>query len=313
MEIKKYATKLLPSWTKDVPFQIKGMAIKEACNAFWAAKGRPKFRTRKDTKQSCFIPKTAISEKGIYPRISGEGLIFKEELPDDLRDSRLVWRNGNWYLGACYKERIVQKVRTKLKTVALDPGIRSFISFYSPSYSGDIGEDTSDKMFKYFLALDNLYSRISKTKNAKKKKSYRKAAFRLREKINNLVTELHYKTANFLCDNFTTIILPAFETSAMALKTKRKIRAKSVRAMMGLSFYRFRQRLEWVAFKKQCRVVIVTEEYTSKTHPETGVVNQKLGDAKTVKLLDGSRADRDQVGAFNILLKTLVVDRPTFN
>ncbi|MCI5160295.1 MAG: hypothetical protein D3906_18100 [Candidatus Electrothrix sp. AUS1_2] len=74
-----------------------------------------------------------------------------------------------------------------------------------------------------------------------------------------------------------------------------------------------RQRLEWIALKKGCRVVINTEEYTSKTHPQTGVVNRKLGSAKTVKLTNGSRACRDIVGAFNFFLKTLVVDTPTFN
>ncbi|WYD79765.1 MAG: zinc ribbon domain-containing protein [Candidatus Electrothrix gigas] len=99
----------------------------------------------------------------------------------------------------------------------------------------------------------------------------------------------------------------------MAKKTARKICSKTVRAMISLSFYKFRQRLEWVALKKGCRVVINTEEYTSKTHPQTGVVNRKLGSAKTIKLTDGSKACRDIVGAFNLLLKTLVVDTPTFN
>ncbi|CAK8720258.1 hypothetical protein GKODMF_11835 [Candidatus Electrothrix gigas] len=63
------------------------------------------------------------------------------------------------------------------------------------------------------------------------------------------------------------------------------------------------------ALKKSCCVVINTEEYTSKTHPQTGVVNRKLGSAKTVtvKLTNGSRACRDIVGAFNFFLKTLVV------
>ena len=217
-------------------------------------------------------------------------------------------------MGACYKDETPQEARTKQpETVALDPGIRSFISFYSPHCSGNIGRDTSEKMFKYFIVLDNLYSRIAKSRNTKKKRSLKKAAMRLRERINNLVTELHYKTATFLCKNFSTIILPTFETQKMAKKTARKIRSKTVRAMMGLSFYKFRQRLEWVALKKGCRVVINTEEYTSKTHPQTGVVNRKLGSAKTVKLTNGSRACRDIVGAFNFFLKTLVVDTPTFN
>jgi putative transposase len=74
MEIKKYATPNLPKWTRDVPFQIKGIAIKEACKAFWDAKGKPKFRSRKNPEQSCFIPKTALKSSGIYPRVSGKGL-----------------------------------------------------------------------------------------------------------------------------------------------------------------------------------------------------------------------------------------------
>ncbi|OQW91368.1 MAG: hypothetical protein BWK79_17070 [Beggiatoa sp. IS2] len=36
MDIKKMFTRTLPEWTKDVPFQIKGIAVKEAVEAFWA-------------------------------------------------------------------------------------------------------------------------------------------------------------------------------------------------------------------------------------------------------------------------------------
>jgi len=310
MEIKKYATRYLPEWTKAIPFQIKAIAIRDACNAFWAAKGSPKFRSRKNPTQSCFIPKTAIKSDSIYPRLLGKTLVFKEEIPENICDSRLLWRNGNWFLCACHKSKIARDARTKPEAVALDPGIRSFISFYSPNISGKVGIDTSEKMFHYFLALDNLYSRIAKTKNKKKKHSFKKAAMRLRERIRNLITELHYKTANFLCKNFDIIILPTFETKEMANKATRKIRSKSVRAMLGLSFYKFRQRLEWIALKMGCKVIITTEEYTSKTHPQTGKINHKLGGAKTIKLIDGSRADRDIVGAFNIFLKTLVGDTP---
>ncbi|WP_202985571.1 hypothetical protein [Thiospirillum jenense] len=74
MEIKKYATQLLPHWTKECPFQIKAIAIKDATAAFFKAKGKPQFRSRKSPQQSCFIPKTAIKMSGIYPKISGKGL-----------------------------------------------------------------------------------------------------------------------------------------------------------------------------------------------------------------------------------------------
>ncbi|CAK8710597.1 hypothetical protein GKODMF_00995 [Candidatus Electrothrix gigas] len=83
-------------------------------------------------------------------------------------------------MGACYKDETPQEARTKQpEAVALDPGIRSFISFYSPHCSGNIGRDTSEKMFKYFIVLDNLYSRISKSRNAKKKRSFSRLEERL--------------------------------------------------------------------------------------------------------------------------------------
>jgi putative transposase len=81
MDIKKMFTRLLPEWTKDTPFQVKGMAIKEVHKAFWKTckankgKGKPikfRFRSRKDSVQSCFIPKSAIREKSIYPQQTKE-------------------------------------------------------------------------------------------------------------------------------------------------------------------------------------------------------------------------------------------------
>ncbi len=45
MEIKKDLLKQLPKWCFDVPFQIKGIAIKETHQAYWKAKAHPKFRS----------------------------------------------------------------------------------------------------------------------------------------------------------------------------------------------------------------------------------------------------------------------------
>jgi putative transposase len=221
MEIKKDMLGNLPEWGGDVPFQIKGIAVKIAHQAYWAMMkaniGKPKrfnFKSRKETKQSCFIPKTAIKHDGIYPAISGRNAkLFKEQLPEDVRDSRLIWRNRNWYLAIPHNKKIQPSSESQTSVVSLDPGIRSFISFYSPNVSGELGVDVSEVLFKYFFGLDNLYSRIARSTSMKKKKSYRKAAFRLKERINDLISDLHYKTANFLCKNFSVIILPKFEVA----------------------------------------------------------------------------------------------------
>jgi len=303
MDIKKYATRFLPAWTKAVPFQIKGIAIKEACEAFWKAKGRPSFRTRKNPEQSCFIPKTAIKDSGIYPRVSGKGLKYHESLPACPMDSRLIWRDGKWWISIPHKKTILRSENQASGIVAIDPGVRTFAAFYSPNISGKIGEGDFARIYRLLLHLDKLYSKRAKA-GKRKKKAFTKAIRRMTAKIRNLTTELHWKTARFLCEKFAVILMPIYETKQMTEKTGRKIRTKTVRSMLGFANYKFKQRLKWMAEKLGVTVLDVSEAYTSKTHPQTGEV-KNIGSAKQIRLIDGSVADRDQVGAYNILIKFL--------
>ena len=73
--IKTEIIRYLPDWAKEIPYQIKSMAIKDACTAVRLAKKKykktgkiqkVKFRSRRDKIQSCYIPKSAVSNKGIY-------------------------------------------------------------------------------------------------------------------------------------------------------------------------------------------------------------------------------------------------------
>ncbi|OLT66805.1 hypothetical protein BI334_18950 [Moorena producens 3L] len=95
----------LPEWCKTVPYQIKSIAIKDACTAVREAKkkykktgqiNRVRFRSRKNPVQSCYIPKSAVSSKGIYHTKLGE-LTFAETLPGDIGDCRLTSTNGDYY------------------------------------------------------------------------------------------------------------------------------------------------------------------------------------------------------------------------
>ncbi|MGH8488959.1 MAG: helix-turn-helix domain-containing protein, partial [Gammaproteobacteria bacterium] len=101
----------LPAFCASVPYQIKNLAIKDACDAVKAAKRKfletgefqeVGFRSRKAPVQSCFIPGKAVRPQGIYHTRSGEGLRYSEALPDKrvgnksksgipmLADSRLI-------------------------------------------------------------------------------------------------------------------------------------------------------------------------------------------------------------------------------
>ena len=63
--IKTEIIRYLPDWAKEIPYQIKSMAIKDACTAVRFAKKKYKktgkiqkikFRSRRDKIQSCYIP-----------------------------------------------------------------------------------------------------------------------------------------------------------------------------------------------------------------------------------------------------------------
>ena len=104
MDIKKDLLKQLPKWCGPVPYQIKAIAVKEAHQAYWKAKGHPRFRSRKAPMQSCYIPKSAINkDEGIYPKISGQGLRYSEPLPEIPLDSRLVYQYHEWFLSVPHK------------------------------------------------------------------------------------------------------------------------------------------------------------------------------------------------------------------
>ncbi len=143
--------------------------------------------------------------------------------------------------------------------------------------------------------------------NAKRRKSMRRAANKLRDKIQNLVNEVHKKGAAYLTSNYRVIFLPHFESSQMVAKSGRKIRSKTVRSMLTWAHYRFKLTLKHQASKRGCVVIDVSEEpITSKTCGVCGHRHTKLGGNKVHKCPNcGTETSRDVNGARNIMLRAL--------
>ena len=93
----------------------------------------------------------------------------------------------------------------------------------------------------------------------------------------------------------------------MVEKQGRKLRAKSVRSMLTLAHFRFKQRLKAAVPACGKHVIDVNEAYTSKTVSRTGEI-KKIGGAKMIR--SGHVVlDRDINGARGIFLRALV-DQP---
>jgi putative transposase len=301
-----------PEFCKAVPYQIKSIAVKDACKAVSNAKQKFKktgqaqkvrFRSRKNPYQSCYIPKSAVKQMGIYHTILGQ-LNYAEQLPNQFGDCRLVCAHGEYYL--CIPEEVaITHADNQGRVVAIDPGVRTFATFFSETSVGKIGEGDFSRIQRLCHHLDDLISRSSKAKSSQKRKM-RKAASRMRLKIRDLIDELHHKAARFLVDNFDVVLLPTFEASNMVVKGCRKIRSKTVRNLLSFAHYRFKMFLKHKAFESGKLVLDVCEAYTSKTVSWTGEM-LNIGGAKKIRSrIDEQVMDRDYNGARGIFLRALV-------
>jgi putative transposase len=309
----------LPEWAREIPFQIKKMAVKEACDTFTGAKQKYRrtgalselhFKSRKAPQQTCYIPKSAVKPSGIYPTISG-AIDYTENLPGDFQDCELSWQQGRWFLCVPYETAILPG-ENQARIVALDPGVRTFQTFFSPDMAGMIGYHDFGRLVRLCRHLDDLISRTSTSKSKKQRYRMRKAANRLRWKIKDLRDELHAKTIRFLVDNFDIILIPTFETSqmtkgnpsGMAKRAQRKLRSKTVRSMLTWAHFKFKERLKVVAMQYGKTVIEVNEAYTSKTCSWSGE-RVNVGSSETIRGSDGITMHRDVNGARGIFLRAL--------
>ena len=310
----------VPTRLESVPYQIKSVAVRDACRAMSMVKKRNKdrtlsdglshvsfvsFRSRKSPKQSCYIPQSAVKVDGVYYTILGK-LRMAEALPDKHGDSRLTSQNGQYHLVVTHEAQR-HEGETQARVVALDPGIRSFQTWFSEDSTGHMAPGAFGRIQRLCNHLDNLISKRATTPKRLrfKRRNLQQAIDRMRWKISNLVDELHHQVARWLVDNFDLILIPSFETQDMVLRGKRKLRRKSVRNLLTFSHYRFREFLTWKAWQNGKTVIVVNEAYTSKTCSWSGEIVQNLGGRKTIVGSDGIRLHRDINGARGIFLRAL--------
>lgn len=308
-------------WMLQTPSHVKSNGIRDAYKArktcFGLIKSRKikKFNLKFKRKKNggiISIPKSSIfKNKTIYPRLLKTPLkisnqaklaqnLFKNGITSDCR-IKLDSLN-RYYLLIPYGIKIENQDLTGI--VSLDPGVRTFQTYYSPNgCHGELGKGDIGRITRLCYYMDDLQSKFS-NQTGKKKSRMKKAWKRMIQRVKNLVNEVHRRTSKFLTDKFSHILLPSFETSQMTKKLGRNITTKTARKMLSWCHYRFKERLVHTCERKGVKLSIVTEEYTSKTCTRCGVLNQNLGGKKMFECLKcGLKIDRDVNGARNVFLK----------
>ncbi|GAQ92946.1 Resolvase, N-terminal [Klebsormidium nitens] len=266
-----------------------------------------KTRKREDSKGWCLgIAKTAIKRRGDRTLIIyGDYCPWEFEtlgaIGEITKDCQLQFDGAKYYLLVPYSKAHPAKVKgnarslineTREAVIALDPGVRTFLTAYSPSEAYKLGDGCAQRLFSLAITLDRLLAfekRIPKD-HRKKRRAVRLRIIKTRRKIAHLRDEMHYKVADFLTRKAKIILLPTFETSEMVRRFQWRIGSKSVRQMSFLSHYKFTQRLIAKAAGRGVRVLIVSEHYTSKTCGRCGEVKQNLeglSNTPVIQLDDG--------------------------
>lgn len=307
---KKFLSEL-PSWSEETPFRIRGAGVLEADVSRKRAISKYKttgllsslrFKSKKGTQSfPVDVDNWNRQKSGFFSKALGP-LIFSEPV-SATKTGRFLKENGRYYY--CDPVEITLSDSQGSGCVSIDPGVRTFATFYSPELAGELGKADASRIQRLCVHMDRLVSKRDLERNAFKRLRLKRALNRLRHKVKDLVKELHYKIARFLVSNFKVVFIPDFQTSGMSEKASRKISCRTARSMLTLSHYSFRQRLSHMAAKNGCTVVTQDESYTSKTCTCCGRINS-IGSAKLLRCKCGTTIDRDLNGARNIFLRALV-------
>lgn len=300
-------------WQKEVPYDTRQLMVKEAVSMYKSAvtnklRGNIQhfqlgFKSRKNSRQICCINKNAI-KKGFrlfVSRLKNKSKLrfrtkVKRKLSTIDHDCKIL-KDGKAYYLLLIHDMEVNPVKHPHDYVAMDPGVRTFQTCYSPS--GIILESGDPSRVRSIASRIDLLQSL-RTKIKSKRITHR--IHSLNKKIRDVVTNMHYQTAAVLTDNFKNILLPTFCTSKM--KTG-GLASKTKRTMDYFGFYQFKQKLRLMCYKKDCNLYIVDEAYTTMTCTCCGELNtigsNKVYTCKSCNFI----GPRDICGARNILLKHL--------
>ena len=189
-----------------------------------------------------------------------------------------------------------------VRTISLDPGVRTFLAGYDPYGEMHVfGDGAADRIWSLLLREDKLRAQLVSNPH---KPGIRYKLWQVTRKRQNLCRELHWKCASFLVSRYDVILLPHFQIASM-LRGKR-ISKRTKRLLQAFQFYQFKQRLTFQCRKHGKSLILVDEDYTSKTCGSCGELNIGLGGSKVFLCPTcGFSCDRDENGARNILLKQL--------
>ena len=288
--------------------------IKAYDNFFKLHKGYPKFKSKKDTKQSCRFSNVMFKYK--CDKINGNritlikqlsNILFKCSRKDEIylnhqqkyiQSITLIKSSSEkYYLSICIDYNIIQK--EKLDTIiGLDLGIKDFIV--------DSNENRYENKH-FYKNQENKLKKLNKQLSKKQKGSNNRNKVRIKlakvyEKITNQRnTYLHQITSKLVNENQ---IICIEDLNVKGMMSNHKL-SKSIQ---DLSLYEFRRQLEYKCKWYGRQLIIIDRFYpSSKTCHNCGYIYKglKLNEREWICPHCGKLIDRDYNASLNILDEAL--------
>ena len=187
-EVRNHILPTLPPWHRSAPREVLVGAIFDACRAVSAAKkfntklaqdkskgrrqdedfARVRFRSRKNPRQTFTVQANCVSNAGIYRSKLGDmRMAEKLPVPENRNICRLSLRYGQYHMSTPYDEKLQPRRENQARVAALDPGVRSFLTWYCADSVGKIGEGAFFRIQRICERLDDLLSRAAKSPGKK--------------------------------------------------------------------------------------------------------------------------------------------------
>lgn len=299
-------------WLREQNTKVLKQALIDMLNAyknfFKRHTGYPKFKSKKDNKQSCRFELGAISKKNIYTdyklslaniknvkfRCSKKYAEYLQKHKANIRQATLTKLPcGEYYLSILVNGDLTHKVKESHHTIGVDLGIKDFVI----TSEGEVFENLHFKKNES-KKLIRLQKQLSRKQNGSNNRN--KARIKLAKAYKRITDKKQYylhQVSNYLIDENQVICMEDLNVSGM-LKNH-----KLAESIQELKLGEFRRMLEYKANWYGRKLVFVDRFYpSSKTCNHCGYINKKLklSDRQWVCPDCGEIIERDYNAALNI-------------
>lgn len=299
-------------WLREQNTKVLKQALIDMLNAyknfFEKHTGYPKFKSKKDNKQSCRFELGAISKKNIYTdyklslaniknvkfRCNKKYAEYLQKHKANIRQATLTKLPcGEYYLSILVDDDLTHKVKESNNIVGIDLGIKDFVI----TSDGEVFENLHFKKNES-KKLIRLQKQLSRKQNGSNNRN--KARIKLAKAYKRITDKKQYylhQVSNYLIDENQVICMEDLNVSGMLQNHKL---AESIQEM---SFYEFKRMLEYKSNWYGRKLVFVDRFYpSSKTCNHCGYINKKLklSDRQWICPDCGEIIERDYNAALNI-------------